>query len=73
MTRSADVDDKLRDALLESLASWDPRASVPLVLSFMAHGDAEALAGFDRLMQSSPGAGAIAPCALERLLVRTAN
>jgi len=38
MTRSDDLDNKLRDALLESLASWDPRASVPLALSFMAHG-----------------------------------
>ena len=51
MTTSADLDDKLRDALLESLVNWDPRASVPLALSFMAHGDTEALAGFDRLMQ----------------------
>ena len=56
MTTSADLDDKLRDALLESLVNWDPRASVPLALSFMAHGDTEALAGFDRLMQASPGA-----------------
>jgi len=53
---SPDLDPKLRDALLSSLASWDPRASVPLALSFMEHGDPEALEGFSRLMQSSPGA-----------------
>ena len=56
MPDSPDLDPKLKDALLTSLASWDPRASVPLALSFMAHGDSEALDGFSRLMQSSPGA-----------------
>jgi ubiquinone biosynthesis protein COQ4 len=53
---SPDLDPKLREALLSSLASWDPRASVPLALSFMEHGDPAALEGFTRLMQSSPGA-----------------
>lgn len=53
---SPDLDPKLRDALLSSLASWDPRASVPLALSLMEHGDPEALEGFSRLVQSSPGA-----------------
>ena len=53
---SPDLDPKLREALLSSLASWDPRASVPLALSFMEHGDPTALDGFSRLMQSSPGA-----------------
>ena len=53
---SPDLDPKLRDALLSSLASWDPRASVPLALSFMEYGDPTALDGFSRLMQSSPGA-----------------
>ena len=56
MPDSPDLDPKLKDALLTSLASWDPRASVPLALSFMARGDSEALDGFSRLMQSSPGA-----------------
>ena len=56
MPDSPDLDPKLKDALLTSLASWDPRASVPLALSFMAQGDSEALDGFSRLMQSSPGA-----------------
>ena len=53
---SPDLDPKLRDALLSSLTSWDPRASVPLALAFMDHGDPGALDGFSRLMQSSPGA-----------------
>ena len=53
---SPDLDPKLREALLSSLASWDPRASVPLALSFMEYGDPTALDGFSRLMQSSPGA-----------------
>ena len=48
---------ELIQSLLESLANWDPRASVPLALSFMEHGDAEALAGFDRLAMASPVAG----------------
>ena len=47
---------ELIEALLESLASWDPRASVPLTLTFMEHADPTALDGFSRLMASSPGA-----------------
>lgn len=47
---------ELIEALLESLASWDPRASVPLTLTFMEHADPAALDGFSRLMASSPGA-----------------
>ena len=40
--------------LLESLASWDPRASVPLALKYMEIGEEEALAGFDRMALSNP-------------------
>ena len=41
-------------SLLESLGSWDPRASVPLTLEFMEKGSEEALAGFDALALGNP-------------------
>lgn len=53
---SPNLDPRLKEALLTSLASWDTRASVPLALSFMEHADPTALGGFSRLIQSSPGA-----------------
>ena len=53
---SPNLDPRLTEALLTSLASWDTRASVPLALSFMEHADPATLDGFSRLMQSSPGA-----------------
>ena len=56
MHKSPDLKPELIAALLESLASWDPRASVPLTLTFMEHADPSALDGFSRLMASSPGA-----------------
>jgi ubiquinone biosynthesis protein COQ4 len=56
MQNSPNLKPELIGALLESLASWDPRASVPLTLTFMEHADSSALDGFSRLMASSPGA-----------------
>jgi ubiquinone biosynthesis protein Coq4 len=46
---SPELDPELAESLLESLASWDPRASVPLALDFMRLGDEVALQGFDAL------------------------
>jgi ubiquinone biosynthesis protein Coq4 len=54
--KSSDLHPELVRSLLESLASFDPRASVPLTLSYMEHGDPEALAGFDRMALASPAA-----------------
>ena len=45
---------ELIESLLESLASWDPRASVPLALTYMRMGDKEALEGFDDLSLANP-------------------
>ena len=45
---------ELAQGLLESLASWDPRASVPLALNYMKNGDEAALAGFDSLALANP-------------------
>jgi ubiquinone biosynthesis protein Coq4 len=45
---------ELIESLLESLASWDPRASVPLALTYMRVGDKEALEGFDKLSLANP-------------------
>lgn len=45
---------ELVESLLESLASWDPRASVPLALKYMEVGDEEALKGFDSLALANP-------------------
>ena len=56
---SPELDPKLVEALLESLRSWDPRASVPLTLSFMEHGDEAALAGFDALAMENPATPAM--------------
>jgi ubiquinone biosynthesis protein Coq4 len=52
--KSPDLHPELVESLLESLASWDPRASVPLALKYMEVGDAEALDGFDALARSTP-------------------
>ena len=51
---SPDLDPELVKSLLESLASWDPRASVPLALTYMRVGDKEALEGFDALALANP-------------------
>jgi ubiquinone biosynthesis protein COQ4 len=51
---SPDLDPRLIEDLLTSLKTWDPRASVPLALSFMEHGDEAALAGFDALALDNP-------------------
>ena len=56
MQELPDLKPELIEALLESLGSWDPRASVPLTLTFMEHADPTALDGFSRLMASSSGA-----------------
>ena len=53
---SPDLDPELVAGLLESLASWDPRASVPLAHTFMRVGDDEALAAFDELARTNPSA-----------------
>lgn len=53
---SPDLDPELISGLLESLASWDPRASVPLAHTFMRVGDEEALKAFDDMALASPGA-----------------
>ena len=52
--RSPDLDPELVKSLLDSLASWDPRASVPLALTYMRVGDAEALEGFDSMALANP-------------------
>lgn len=51
-----DLDPELVESLLESLASLDPRASVPLALTYMRVGDKDALKGFDDLALTSPAA-----------------
>ena len=54
--KSPDLDPELVKSLLESLASWDPRASVPLALTYMRVGDEQALAGFDSMALANPQA-----------------
>ncbi len=54
--RSPDLHPELVKSLLQSLASWDPRASVPLALKFMEVGDSAALDGFDEMARSNPAA-----------------
>lgn len=51
---SPDLHPELAAGLLESLTSWDPRASVPLALTFMRCGDESALEGFDELALGNP-------------------
>ncbi len=55
--QSPDLDPELVKSLLESLASWDPRASVPLALTYMRTGDEDALKGFDTMALATPVAG----------------
>jgi len=52
--KSPDLNPELVESLLESLASWDPRASVPLALTYMRVGEEEALKGFDAMALSNP-------------------
>ena len=52
--KSPDLDPELVESLLESIASWDPRASVPLALTYMRVGDKDALDGFDAMALSNP-------------------
>ena len=52
--RSPDLDPELVKSLLDSLASWDPRAPVPLAITYMRVGDAEALEGFDSMALANP-------------------
>lgn len=54
--KSPELHPELVESLLESIASWDPRASVPLALTYMRVGDQEALKGFDRLALANPAA-----------------
>jgi len=49
-----ELDPELVKSLLESLASLDPRASVPLALTYMRVGNEEALDGFDTLAKANP-------------------
>ena len=51
--KSPELDPELDESLLESLANWDPRASVPLALDYMRLGDE---AG-----ERQPGAGHAPP------------
>ncbi len=57
--KSPELDPELVESLLESLASWDPRASVPLALDYMRLGDEAALQGFDALALGDPQADAM--------------
>jgi ubiquinone biosynthesis protein Coq4 len=52
--KSPDLHPELIESLLESLASWDPRASVPLAHTYMRVGDKEALEGFDAMSLANP-------------------
>ena len=54
--KSPELDPELAESLLESLANWDPRASVPLALDYMRLGDEAALQGFDALALGTPQA-----------------
>lgn len=54
--KSLELDPELVKSLLDSLASWDPRASVPLALTYMRVGDKEALDGFDAMALANPAA-----------------
>ena len=51
-----DLDPELVESLLESLASWDSRASVPLAHTYMRVGDEDALKGFDQMSLANPAA-----------------
>ena len=53
-SKSPDLHPELVESLLASLASWDPRASVPLALTYMRVADEEALAGFDAMALADP-------------------
>jgi len=57
--KSPELDPELAESLLESLADWDPRASVPLALDYMRLGDEAALQGFDALALGNPQADAM--------------
>ena len=57
--KSPELDPELVQSLLESLADWDPRASVPLALDYMRLGDEAALLGFDALALGDPQAEAM--------------
>jgi len=57
--KSPELDPELAQSLLESLANWDPRASVPLALDYMRLGDEAALQGFDALALGDPQAQAM--------------
>lgn len=56
---SPKLDPELISELLTSLASWDPRASVPLAHTFMRVGDEDALKAFDDMALASPSADAM--------------
>lgn len=51
---SPQLDPELVESLLASLASWDPRASVPLTQTFMRTGAPEALQAFDDMALANP-------------------
>ncbi len=57
--KSPDLHPELVKSLLESLASWDPRASVPLALTYMRVGEEAALEGFDAMALANPVAEAM--------------
>jgi len=51
---SPQLDPELVESLLESLASWDSRASVPLTHAYMRKGSPEALQAFDDMALANP-------------------
>ena len=52
--RSRELSPELTEALVETLADWDSRATVAFAHRFMEIGDEEALAGFDALGLEHP-------------------
>lgn len=53
---SPELDPKLVEGLLVSLAEWSPFATVPFAHLFMEHGDEEAMRGYDELALAHPAA-----------------
>jgi ubiquinone biosynthesis protein COQ4 len=52
--QSPELDPKLVEGLLTSLAEWDFRASVPFAHLFMEHGESDAMQGYDDLALNHP-------------------
>jgi len=52
--RSPKLSPEMTEGLLETLADWDPRATVAFAHLFMRAGDPEGVAGFDALALANP-------------------